>query len=83
MAIICRLFAHDYKSHAKGLPDLFLASFKRAEYKMVEVKGPNDRLSDAQWYWIGIFRKHKMPFEVCKVMTDTGKQLKKRKNKTV
>lgn len=38
-----------------------------ARVKLVEVKGPGDRLSDAQVAWIGLLLKHGVQVEVCRV----------------
>jgi Fanconi-associated nuclease 1 len=38
-----------------------------ARLKLVEVKSPGDRLSDAQVAWIGLLLEHGVPVEVCRV----------------
>jgi hypothetical protein len=38
-----------------------------ARIKLVEVKGPGDRLSDAQVAWIGLLIEHGVAVEVCRV----------------
>ncbi|MCG2584210.1 VRR-NUC domain-containing protein [Massilia sp. TS11] len=55
----------DLKANRTGFPDLiqFWPSEKR--YRMVEVKGPGDRLQDNQLRWIAYCAEHAMPVTVC------------------
>jgi hypothetical protein len=57
----------DIKSNRAGFPDLiqFWPSEKR--YRMIEVKGPGDRLQDNQIRWIDFCAAHDMPVAVCYV----------------
>ncbi|KAG9446705.1 hypothetical protein H6P81_012833 [Aristolochia fimbriata] len=50
LASFCRHLAKDYQSWSSGMPDLLLWRFikERGEVKLVEVKGPRDRLSEQQ-----------------------------------
>lgn len=50
-----------------GMPDLLLWHPDRLEAKLVEVKGPRDRLSDQQRAWIAAITAAGMTVEVCKV----------------
>jgi len=52
LAHVCMCFAQDYQHWCGGLPDLFLWNEERSECKLVEVKGPNDRLSFQQKAWL-------------------------------
>ncbi|KAK6781375.1 hypothetical protein RDI58_023559 [Solanum bulbocastanum] len=55
LASICRNLAQDYRSWSSGMPDLLLWRFHddyRGEAKLVEVKGPRDRLSEQQRAWL-------------------------------
>ncbi|KAJ3051552.1 hypothetical protein HK097_007432 [Rhizophlyctis rosea] len=49
---ICRLFAKTYWAHAGGVPDLCIWKPETKEFKLVEVKGQGDRLSDKQVVWL-------------------------------
>ncbi|KAJ1435486.1 VRR-NUC domain [Sesbania bispinosa] len=55
LASLCQLLCQDYRSWSSGMPDLLLWRF-RGEYsgeaKLVEVKGPRDRLSEQQRAWL-------------------------------
>ncbi|WP_404472744.1 VRR-NUC domain-containing protein [Vreelandella venusta] len=61
----------DLKHNRAGLPDLIQlmpdAPPGEPRYKMIEVKGPGDRLQDNQRRWIDFFCRHGMPVEVCHV----------------
>ncbi|NDL70861.1 VRR-NUC domain-containing protein [Vreelandella alkaliphila] len=61
----------DLKHNRAGLPDLIqlMPDVPPSEprYKMIEVKGPGDRLQDNQRRWIDFFCRHGMPVEVCHV----------------
>ena len=93
LALVCRMFAEDYKNCGAGLPDLFLwrsdlhGSLEEGgigRCRLVEVKGPNDRLSDKQRVWADALMNAGLEVEICKVSTDAAsgrKQTKKAKNK--
>ncbi|SDN33548.1 VRR-NUC domain-containing protein [Vreelandella arcis] len=66
----------DLKANRAGLPDLiqFLpdAPVGEPRYRMIEVKGPGDRLQDNQRRWLTFFHRHAMPVSVCYVSWSTG-----------
>lgn len=61
----------DLKANRAGLPDLIQfkpdASVGEPRYRMIEVKGPGDRLQDNQRRWLKFFHRHGMPVAVCYV----------------
>ncbi|WP_404344577.1 VRR-NUC domain-containing protein [Vreelandella venusta] len=61
----------DLKHNRAGLPDLIQlmpdAPAGEPRYRMIEVKGPGDRLQDNQRRWIDFFCRHDMLVEVCHV----------------
>ncbi|XP_048333318.2 fanconi-associated nuclease 1 homolog isoform X4 [Ziziphus jujuba] len=70
LALFCRHLAQDYRSWSSGMPDLLLWRFHdeyRAEAKLVEVKGPRDRLSEQQRAWLLLLMDCGFNTEVCKV----------------
>lgn len=70
LANMCRLLAQDYRSWSSGMPDLLLWRFSGAysgEAKLVEVKGPRDRLSEQQRAWLLTLIDCGFDAEVCKV----------------
>ncbi|KPQ19692.1 VRR-NUC domain-containing protein [Halomonas sp. HL-93] len=66
----------DLKANRAGLPDLiqFLpdAPTGTPRYRMIEVKGPGDRLQDNQRRWLSFFHRHEMPVAVCYVRWTDG-----------
>ncbi|XP_073151250.1 fanconi-associated nuclease 1 homolog isoform X2 [Henckelia pumila] len=70
LASICRHLAQDYRSWSSGMPDLLLWRLHdcyRGEAKLVEVKGPNDRLSEQQRAWLLVLIECGFNVEVCKI----------------
>ncbi|WP_097459346.1 VRR-NUC domain-containing protein [Mangrovitalea sediminis] len=61
-----RLLA-DIRTNRAGLPDLIQFWPDQARYRMIEVKGPGDRLQDNQRRWIDFCARHDMPVAVCYV----------------
>ncbi|KAI7727989.1 hypothetical protein M8C21_006056 [Ambrosia artemisiifolia] len=76
MATICRHLAQDYRSWSSGMPDLLLWRFHSdysGEAKLVEVKGPRDRLSEQQRAWLLFFMDSGFNAEVCRVNPPVSK----------
>jgi len=61
-----RLLA-DIPASRAGLPDLIQLWPGERRYRMIEVKGPGDRLQDNQRRWLAFFERHAMPVSVCYV----------------
>lgn len=61
-----RLLA-DIPANRAGLPDLIQLWPDEGRYRMIEVKGPGDRLQDNQRRWLSFFQRHAMPVSVCHV----------------
>ncbi|MEC9483712.1 MAG: VRR-NUC domain-containing protein [Halomonas sp.] len=61
----------DIRAHRAGMPDLIQFWPDRDEaagrYRMIEVKGPGDRLQDNQRRWLAFCARHGMPVAVCYV----------------
>lgn len=57
----------DIKNNRSGLPDLIQFFPATNTYRMIEVKGPGDRVQDNQRRWLDYFALHKIPAEVCYV----------------
>ena len=55
----------DIKSNRSGFPDLIQFWPQEQRYRMIEVKGPGDRLQDNQLRWIAYCARHAMPVSVC------------------
>jgi hypothetical protein len=65
--LYCRRLLSGLMENCTGLPDLIQFDLHRCSYKMIEVKGPGDRLQDNQRRWLNYCLEHKLPMEVCKV----------------
>lgn len=55
------------KANRTGMPDLIQFYPAERRYRMIEVKGPGDRLQDNQLRWLAFCAEHGMPVEVCYV----------------
>ncbi|PAU75156.1 VRR-NUC domain-containing protein [Halomonas salipaludis] len=72
-AHLARLFERllqDIGANRAGLPDLiqFLPEVLQGpRYRLIEVKGPGDRLQDNQRRWLAYFHAHDIPAVVCQV----------------
>ena len=65
---IFRHLLRDLKNHGRGLPDLIWLGDKPGEWKLIEVKGPGDRLQDHQKLWLEFFLQQGIAAEVCYVV---------------
>jgi hypothetical protein len=57
----------DIRNNRSGLPDLIQLNPAERRYRLIEVKGPGDRLQDNQLRWLSFCRTHEIPVSVCKV----------------
>lgn len=57
----------DVPNHRSGLPDLIQLIPGEQRYRLIEVKGPGDRLQDNQKRWIDFALRHQVPIAVCYV----------------
>ncbi|XP_012867260.1 PREDICTED: fanconi-associated nuclease 1 [Dipodomys ordii] len=64
---VCRRLASDFRHCRGGLPDLVVWNSGSRLVKLVEVKGPNDRLSHKQMIWLDELQKLGADVEVCHV----------------
>ncbi|XP_006136930.2 fanconi-associated nuclease 1 isoform X2 [Pelodiscus sinensis] len=64
---VCRRLSKDLRHCRGGLPDLVVWSTQEHNFKLVEVKGPNDRLSHKQIIWLSELKKLGAAVEVCHV----------------
>lgn len=67
--LIFQRMLDDLRHHSSGLPDLIAFDTSKPEptYRMIEVKGPNDRLQDNQMRWFQFFSTHDIPAQVLHV----------------
>ncbi|RMU70734.1 hypothetical protein ALP23_03807 [Pseudomonas syringae pv. apii] len=66
-----RRLLQDIKANRTGMPDLIQFFPQQRRYRMIEVKGPGDRLQDNQLRWLDFCAEHGMPVEVCYVQWAT------------
>ncbi len=57
----------DLSENTHGFPDLVQFFVPTRTYKLVEVKGPGDRVQDNQRRWLQFCARHGLPVEVCQV----------------
>lgn len=57
----------DLRGNRSGLPDLIQLWRAERRYRLIEVKGPGDRLQDNQVRWLSFCHAHAIPVCVCKV----------------
>jgi len=57
----------DIRNNRTGMPDLIQFWPEQQCYRMVEVKGPGDRLQDNQLRWLQFCAEHGLPVAVCHV----------------
>jgi hypothetical protein len=62
----------DIQANRSGLPDLIQFFPEQGHYRMIEVKGPGDRLQDNQIRWLDYCTAHDMPVSVCHVQWAEG-----------
>lgn len=80
MAMACLPAAHlrycfermleDLKANCTGMPDLIQFWPALGQYRMIEVKGPGDRLQDNQLRWLAFCAERALPITVCYVTWD-------------
>lgn len=78
LAAVCRLLAQDHGAWQGGMPDLLLWHPENVAAKLVEVKGPRDRLSDQQRAWISALEDSGLDVEVLKVVEPNSNGKKKK-----
>ncbi len=57
----------DIRANRTGMPDLIQFWPAQKTYRMIEVKGPGDRLQDNQLRWLEFCGEYEMPVTVCYV----------------
>lgn len=68
------IFQHliaDLRHHRAGMPDLVVFNEKESSYRLVEVKGPGDRLQDHQTLWLQTLTKMGVRVSVLNVSYDS------------
>merc|ERR1719147_681472 len=66
----------DHRSYRSGIPDLTVWNCQAKEIRLIEVKGPGDRLSTKQILWIRFLNSVGIKTEVCHVVPTGSKGVK-------
>ncbi|KAF8770499.1 Fanconi-associated nuclease 1 like protein [Argiope bruennichi] len=78
---ICERLAKDYRFTRSGVPDLVVWNPETFKVKIVEVKGPGDKLSSKQILWLDYLIQLGADAEVCLVEAVASKKLRKETSK--
>ncbi|XP_018350909.1 PREDICTED: fanconi-associated nuclease 1-like isoform X2 [Trachymyrmex septentrionalis] len=62
---ICERLIHNFSLWKAGFPDIIVWNINTKQYKIVEVKGPNDKLSTKQTLWLNYLNRIGLNTEVC------------------
>lgn len=65
LRLIFERLLSDIRTHRSGFPDLIQFDLEQETYRLIEVKGPGDRLQDNQKLWLDYFIDHQIPCSVC------------------
>ncbi|PRD26177.1 UNVERIFIED_CONTAM: Fan1 [Trichonephila clavipes] len=74
---ICERLAKDFRFTRSGVPDLVVWNPETLHVKIVEVKGPGDKLSSKQILWLDYLIQLGADAEVCLVEAVGSKKLRK------
>ncbi|XP_070000546.1 fanconi-associated nuclease 1 [Penaeus vannamei] len=77
LAAVCERLAKDHRFTRSGFPDLVVWDPLNKKCRIVEVKGPNDRLSTKQILWLEYLLDSGAVAEVCHVEAIGAKKMKK------
>jgi len=67
LAALCRVMCEEGGGRPRGFPDLSLWRYSDRQVRFVEVKSPNDRLSESQKVWIDVLLRAGIQVELAKV----------------
>ena len=65
---IWRRVVFDPGENRRGFPDLIAFGDQPGAYRMIEVKGPGDKLQESQKRWLRFFQQQKIPAAVAQVI---------------
>ena len=74
LSSVCARFAEDYGAVRAGFPDLTVWNSVENKLKVIEVKGPNDKLSHKQILWIDFLLSLEIPVEICHIISSGAKR---------
>ncbi|XP_039306168.1 fanconi-associated nuclease 1 [Solenopsis invicta] len=80
---ICKRLIHNFSLWRAGFPDLIVWNANTKQYKIVEVKGPNDTLSTKQKLWLDYLNRLGLNTEVCYCESNTSQGRKRKHDEIV
>ncbi|KAI9556447.1 hypothetical protein GHT06_016235 [Daphnia sinensis] len=75
LAAISQRLLQNYRHYRSGFPDLTVWNPKEKKWRIIEVKGPNDRLSPKQTLWLDFLVSLGIEAEVCHVQAVGAKRM--------
>ncbi|KAJ9093488.1 hypothetical protein QFC19_008347 [Naganishia cerealis] len=81
LSILCRMFCEEYGHRSSGVPDLIVWNMEERKCRFVEVKSPNDHLSETQKVWISVMQSAGVDVEVCHVVEAAKQELQRKKRR--
>ncbi|KYM87539.1 Fanconi-associated nuclease 1 [Atta colombica] len=69
---ICERLIHNFSLWKAGFPDIIVWNINTKQYKIIEVKGPNDTLSTKQTLWLNYLNRIGLNTEVCYCESNTS-----------
>lgn len=72
---VCRRLAIDLRHSGGGLPDLTLWNADTCTCKLVEVKSPNDRMSEKQLLWADVLLAAGADYHICRVSVSNARKI--------
>ena len=72
---VCRRLATDLRHSGGGLPDLTLWNADTCTCKLVEVKSPNDRMSEKQLLWADVLLAAGADYHICRVSVSNARRI--------
>ncbi|TVP87247.1 MAG: VRR-NUC domain-containing protein [Pseudomonadaceae bacterium] len=67
LRVIFQRMLSDLHNNRSGFPDLIQLDLEHNDYRLIEVKGPGDRLQDNQRRWMAFAAQHGIPVALCHV----------------
>ncbi|KAJ9099893.1 hypothetical protein QFC21_003898 [Naganishia friedmannii] len=81
LSILCRMFCEEYGHRSSGVPDLIVWNVEEKKCRFVEVKSPNDHLSETQKVWISVMQSAGVDVEVCHVAEAAREELQTKRRR--
>ncbi|MGL4629745.1 MAG: VRR-NUC domain-containing protein [Leadbetterella sp.] len=70
---ILLIMSKDINEYTRGFPDLLV--WDAQDFKLIEIKGPNDTLSNQQLFWLNYFKENNISAEVVKLIFEDNESI--------